>query len=70
MDRNLNQKAFEFKENCLSTEISFDKNDAQTLEKRQQVKEKLTKNTEITEDVEELLTSIEQYCFIILQSLN
>jgi|TARA_B110000908_G_C9923968_1_gene300916 hypothetical protein len=70
MDRNLNQKAFEFKENCLSTEISFDKNDAQTLKKRQQVKEKLTKNTEITEDVEELLTSIEQYCFIILQSLN
>ena len=70
MDRNLNQKAFEFKENCLSTEISFDKNDDQTLKKRQQVKEKLTKNTEITEDVEELLTSIEQYCFIILQSLN
>jgi len=70
MDRNLNQKAFEFKENCLSTEISFDKNDAQTLKKRQQVKEKLTKNIEITEDVEELLISIEQYCFIILQSLN
>lgn len=70
MDRNLNQKAFEFKENCLSTEISFDKNDAQTLKKKQQVKEKLTKNTEITEDVEELLISIEQYCFIILQSLN
>ena len=38
--------------------------------KKQQVKEKLTKNTEITEDVEELLISIEQYCFIILQSLN
>jgi hypothetical protein len=70
MDRNLNQKAFEFKENCLSTEISFDKNDAQTLKKKKQVKEKLTKNTEITEDVEELLISIEQYCFIILQSLN
>ena len=51
-------------------ENSFDKNDAQTLKKRQQVKEKLTKNTEITEDVEELLISIEQYCFIILQSLN
>ena len=49
MDRNLNQKAFEFKENCLSTEISFDKNDAQTLKKRQQVKEKLTKNTEMLE---------------------
>ncbi|WP_088323118.1 hypothetical protein [Polaribacter tangerinus] len=70
MDRNLNQEAFKFKENCLSTEISFDENDAQTLKKRQQVKEKLTKNTEITQDIDELLTSIEQYCFIILQSLN
>ena len=70
MDRNLNQKAFEFKENCLSTEISFDKNDAQTLEKRQQVREKLKKSMKTTQDVDELLSSIEHYCFIILKSLK
>jgi len=70
MDRNLNQKDFEFKENWLSSEKSFDENDAQTLDKREQVKEKLTKSIETTQDIDELLTSIEQYCFIILQSLN
>ena len=43
MDRNLNQKAFEFKENCLSTEISFDKNDAQTLKKKTTSKRKIDK---------------------------
>jgi hypothetical protein len=70
MDRNLNQKDFEFKENWLSSEKSFDKNDAQTLDKREQVKEKLSKSIETTQDIDELLTSIEQYCFIILQSLK
>lgn len=70
MDRNLNQKDFEFKENWLSSERSFDENDAQTLDKREQVKEKLTKSIETTQDIDELLTSIEQYCFIILQSLK
>jgi len=70
MDQDLNQEAFESKHNSFKADFVYDKKDAQTLEKRQQVKEKLTKNTEITEDLEELLTSIEQYCFIILQSLN
>lgn len=70
MDQDLNHKAQELKENCLETEISSDKNDAQTLNKRQQIKEKLINNIGITEDVDELLTSIEHYCFIILQSLK
>ena len=70
MDHDLNHKAQEIKENCLETKVSFDKNDAQTLKKRQQIKEKLINNIGITEDVDELLTSIEHYCFIILQSLK
>ena len=70
MDQDLNHKAQEIKENCLETEVSFDKNDTQTLKKRQQIKEKLINNIGITEDVDELLTSIEHYCFIILQSLK
>ena len=70
MDRNLNQEGFEFKEHCLKTEISFDENDAQTQQRRQQVKEKLIKSIGITQDVDELITAIEHYCFIILQSLN
>ena len=63
MDQDLNHKAQEIKENCLETQVLFDKNDAQTLKKRQQIKEKLINNIGITEDVDELLTSIEHYYF-------
>ena len=70
MDQDLNQKAQELKENCLKTQVAFDKNDTQTLKKRQQIKEKLINNIGITGDVDALLTSIEHYCFIILQSLK
>ncbi len=70
MDQDLNQKAQELKENCLETQVAFDKNDTQTLKKRQQIKEKLINNIGITGDVDALLTSIEHYCFIILQSLK
>ena len=70
MDQDLKQEAFESKHNSCKADFVYDKKDAQTLEKRQQVREKLKKSMKTTQDVDELLSSIEHYCFIILKSLK
>lgn len=70
MDRKLNLEAYELQEHWQNNQISFDENDSITLEKRQLVKEKLINNFQINENVDDLITSLECYCFIILQSLK
>ena len=45
-------------------------NEKRTLEKRREVKEKLKVLGETEENTEQILTSIECYCQLVLQSLN
>ncbi len=70
MDQDLNQETFESKKRHFNAGFVYDKKDTQTLEKRQKVREKLTKSMKTVQDAEELLSSIEHYCFIILESLE
>ncbi|GAA4282165.1 hypothetical protein GCM10022260_25880 [Gaetbulibacter aestuarii] len=45
-------------------------NDLKTLEKREEVKNKLKTICEPNQDIDELISSIENYCLIILHSLK
>jgi hypothetical protein len=44
--------------------------DKRTLEKQQEVKEKLKNICEPNQNIDNLLTSLECYCLLILQSLK
>jgi len=45
-------------------------NDKRTLEKRRQVKDKLKHLSETDENIEQIITSIEHYCQLVLQSIK
>ena len=45
-------------------------NDKRTLEKRKEVKEKLKQLGETDEHTEQILTSIERYCQLVLHSIK
>ena len=49
---------------------SFDTNDDRTKQRRQLVKEQLKNSCEPNQNVDDLLTSLECYCLLILQSLK
>jgi hypothetical protein len=49
---------------------SFDANDDQTRQRRQRVKEQLRNSCDPNQNVDDLLTSLECYCLLILQSLK
>jgi hypothetical protein len=55
---------------CNNDLNSFDANDDITRQRRQRLKEQLKNNCEPNQNIDDLLTSLECYCLLILQSLK